>query len=199
VLHVVARVHYAPPYQEHCASSKRCSNDLSRNKDHSSARLTLKFNLIRCHSHRVGLRDSRYIARRSFRGSQATGRPPITRRYEWHAEGIAGNGSTEVGAPKGALDAHMKLTITMAVLCGLLPTHRVADAPKIERPHWVIIATLIDRSTGQLLGQSPIAGRGMHLTSEQCTRILNQVEPARHDQVAVVLTCERVGPAEVEL
>jgi len=93
----------------------------------------------------------------------------------------------------------MKMTIAMAVPCGLLPAQRVADAPKIERPHWVVVATLINRSTGQLLGQSPIAGRGMQLTSDQCTRILKQVEPAHNNQGAVVLTCERVGPAEVEL
>jgi len=105
----------------------------------------------------------------------------------------------KVAAPKGALVAHMMMTIVMAVLCGFLPAHRVADAPKIERPHWVVVATVINRSTGELLGQSPIAGRGMHLTSDQCTRILNQVEPAPNDQVAVVLTCERVGPTEVEL
>jgi hypothetical protein len=93
----------------------------------------------------------------------------------------------------------MKLTIAMALLCGLIPAQQVADAPKIERPHWVVVATLISRSTGQLLSQSPIAGREMQLTSDQCRRILNQVEPAPNDRVAVVLTCERVGPPEVEL
>ena len=123
----------------------------------------------------------------------------MTRWYEWHAEGTGGNGSTEVAAPEGAWDAHMKMTVAMAALCGLLPAPRVADAPQIERPHWVVVATLINRYTGQLLGQSPIAGRGMHLTSDQCRRLLNQVEPAPSDQVAVVLTCERVGPTEVEL
>jgi len=93
----------------------------------------------------------------------------------------------------------MMMTIAMAVLCGLLPGQRIVDAPKIERPHWVVVATLINRSTGQLLGQSPIAGPGMQLTSDQCTRILSQVEPTQNDRVAVVLTCEKVGPPEVEL
>ena len=88
----------------------------------------------------------------------------------------------------------MKITIAMALLGGLVPAQRVADAPKIERSHWVVVATLISRSTGQLLGQSPIAGSEMQLTSDQCRRILNQVEPAPSDPVAVVLTCERVGP-----
>jgi hypothetical protein len=110
-----------------------------------------------------------------------------------------GKEALKVAAPKGALDAHMKMIIAMTVLCGLLPAQRVADAPKIERPHWIVVATLINRSTGQLLDQSPIAGRGMHLTSDQCRRILNQVQPAPNDQVAVVLTCERVGPPEVAL
>jgi len=93
----------------------------------------------------------------------------------------------------------MKMTMAMAVLCGLLPAQQVAEEPKIERPHWVVVATLINRSTGQLLGQSPIAGRGMQLTSDQCTRLLNQVEPSHNDRVAVVLTCEKVGPPEMEL
>ena len=91
------------------------------------------------------------------------------------------------------------MTIAMAVLCGLLPAQQVAVAPKIERPHWVVVATLINRSTGQLLGQSPIAGRGMQLTSDQCTRVLSRVKPAQNDRVAVVLTCEKVGPPELEL
>ena len=123
----------------------------------------------------------------------------MTRWYEWHAEGPVGKEALKIAAPKGALDAHMKMTIAMAVRCGLLPAQRVVDAPKIERPHWVVVATLINRSTGQLLGQSPIAGSEMQLTSDQCRRILNQVEPAPSDPVAVVLTCERVGPSEVEL
>jgi len=105
----------------------------------------------------------------------------------------------KVTAPKGALGAHVKMTIAMAVLWGLLPAQRGADAPKIERPHWVVVATLINRSTGQLLGQSPIAGRGMQLTSDQCTRVLSRVKPAQNDRVAVVLTCEKVGPPELEL
>jgi hypothetical protein len=124
----------------------------------------------------------------------------VTRWYEWYTE--AAQEETEglkVAAPKGALDGRMKTTIAMAILCGLLPAQRVADAPKIERPHWVVVATLINRSTGKLLDQTPIAGRRMHVTSDQCTRILNQVEPAQNDQVAVVLTCEKVGPPEVEL
>ena len=123
----------------------------------------------------------------------------MTRWYEWHAEGPVGKEALKIAAPKGALDAHMKMTIAMAVLCGLLPAQRVVDAPKIERPHWVVVATLINRSTGQLLGQSPIAGRGMQLTSDQCTRVLSRVKPAQNDRVAVVLTCEKVGPPEVEL
>ena len=95
----------------------------------------------------------------------------------------------KVAASRGAWDTDMKMTIAMAVLCGLLLAQRVGVAPKIERPHWVVVATLVDRSTGQLLGQSPIAGRDMQLTSDQCRRILNQVQPAPNHQVAVVLTC----------
>ena len=123
----------------------------------------------------------------------------MIRWNEWRAEGTGGNGSTESNASKGALDAHMKITIAMALLGGLVPAQRVADAPKIERPHWVVVATLINRSTGQLLGQSPIAGRRMQLTSDQCTRVLSRVKPAQNDRVAVVLTCEKVGPPELEL
>src|SRR5215831_6513900 len=68
------------PCRGHCASSERCSTAHSRNKYESSTSLTLKCNLTRCHSHRVGLRDS--PSRRSFRGSSATERLPVTRWYE---------------------------------------------------------------------------------------------------------------------
>jgi hypothetical protein len=87
----------------------------------------------------------------------------------------------------------------MALLCGLPSVEQLEDAPRIPRPHWVIVARFIDRTTGQLLEQSAVAGSGMHLTSSQCMKILHQVEPVQNQRVAVVLSCERVGPIEVEL
>ena len=98
------------------------------------------------------------------------------------------------------MDANVKTVIAMGVLCGLLSGAWAGKPPTIPRPHWVIVATLMDRATGELLEQGPIVGRGMQFRSSgQCMRILHQVEPAENGYVAVVLTCERVGPPEVDL
>jgi hypothetical protein len=93
----------------------------------------------------------------------------------------------------------MKTVVGMALLCGLPSAGRLEEAPRIPRPHWIIVATFTDRTTGQLLEQSAVAGNGLRLTSSQCMKVLHQVKPVQTHQVTVVLTCERVGPTEVDL
>jgi hypothetical protein len=92
----------------------------------------------------------------------------------------------------------MKMLMSMGLLCGLLAGQPVAEAPKIERPHWVIVATVIDLSTGAALRQSVIEGAGMKFDDPgECESILHKVPTVLTDRVAVILTCARVGPDEV--
>jgi hypothetical protein len=92
----------------------------------------------------------------------------------------------------------MKLAIATALLCGVLAGQRVVDVPRIERPHWVIVAAIIDRSTGALLRESLMARPGMKFDDQsECQSALNKVQPVLTDEVASVFTCEQVGPREV--
>jgi hypothetical protein len=94
--------------------------------------------------------------------------------------------------------ARMKLAITISLLCGVLAGPPVADAPKIERPHWVIVATVIDRSTGAALRQGLMTGPGMRFDDlRQCEAALEKAQPVATDEVALVFTCEQVGPREL--
>jgi hypothetical protein len=92
----------------------------------------------------------------------------------------------------------MKILIAMSLLCGVLAGQPVAELPKIEHPHWVIVATIIDRGTGAPLEQSLIEGPGMKFDDPgQCQSVLKQVGAILTDRLAMVLTCEEVGPREV--
>jgi hypothetical protein len=92
----------------------------------------------------------------------------------------------------------MKLVIAIGLLWGVIASQPVAEAPKIERPHWVIVATIVDLGTGAPLGQSLVGGSGVKFDDlGQCESVLDGVQPVLTDRFAVVLSCERVGPREL--
>jgi hypothetical protein len=99
-------------------------------------------------------------------------------------------------------DTQVKMGIPMLLLIsGLLVSHVTkAREVKIERPHWVIVVTVIDRRTGQKLKQSPITDPGLEFDDPaQCQTILSQVYPVQTDHFAAFLTCQKVGPEDVDL
>ncbi|HUN74943.1 MAG TPA: hypothetical protein VMU40_10545 [Steroidobacteraceae bacterium] len=92
----------------------------------------------------------------------------------------------------------MKLEILTGLLCGMLAGQPVAELPKIEHPHWVIVATIVDRSTGTPLEESQIVGPGMQFDSlGQCQAMVHKAGTVLTDRLAMVLTCVQVGPREV--
>jgi hypothetical protein len=97
-----------------------------------------------------------------------------------------------------ASDSRMKMEIVTGLLCAVLAGQPLAELPRIERPYWVIVATIIDRSTGALLEQSQVVGPGMRFDDlGQCQSFLDKIGSALTDRLAMVLTCEQVGPREL--
>jgi hypothetical protein len=93
------------------------------------------------------------------------------------------------------------VTIAVALLPGLLVgQHTQAREARIERPHWVIMATIIDLRTGQALDQGKLEGRELEFDDPvKCQAVADKVRPIATDHVTAVLTCSRVGPAEESL
>jgi hypothetical protein len=92
----------------------------------------------------------------------------------------------------------MKIATVLLVLFGLLvgrPVH--ADEPNAQRSHWVIIATIIDRTTGQRLQRSKLGGSELEFDDlAQCKSILDRIQAVGTDRVSTVLTCRKVVRTE---
>jgi hypothetical protein len=95
----------------------------------------------------------------------------------------------------------MKMAIAAALLCGLLVGQTAqAERAKIQRPYWVIIATIIDLRTGQPLDQGKLEGRELEFDDPgKCQSVVDRIRPIATDRVTAVLTCSRVGPVEETL
>jgi hypothetical protein len=95
----------------------------------------------------------------------------------------------------------MRSAVALALLCGLLvgqATH--AEQVKIQRPYWVIMATIIDLRTGQALDQGKLEGRQLEFDDPvKCQAIVDKIRPIATDRITAVLTCSRVGPVEKSL
>jgi hypothetical protein len=95
----------------------------------------------------------------------------------------------------------MNIALASVLLLGLLgsPSAR-ADEAEALRPHWVIIATIIDRTTGAQLQQSRLGGRELEFDDlGECTAIIHRTRLVSNEHVAAVLTCKRIDPAEAYL
>jgi hypothetical protein len=70
-----------------------------------------------------------------------------------------------------------------------------AEEPDISPPHWVIIATVIDRTTGKPILRSKLAGRELEFDSAaKCTLILQRIHLAPDEPLVVNLECLKVAP-----
>ena len=93
------------------------------------------------------------------------------------------------------------VAIAVALLPGLLVCqHTRAREVRIERPHWVIMATILVRRTGQALDRGKLEGRELEFDDPvKCQAVVDKIRPIATDRVTAVLTCSRVGPAEETL
>ena len=91
--------------------------------------------------------------------------------------------------------------LAVALLSGLLVGQAAhAEPAKIQRPYWVIMATIIDLKTGQPLDQGKLEGRELEFDDPvKCRSVLERIHPIATDRVTAVLTCSRVGPVEQSL
>jgi hypothetical protein len=89
----------------------------------------------------------------------------------------------------------------LALSCGLLVGQAAhAQQAKIQRPYWVIMATIIDLRTGQALDQGKLEGRELEFDDPvKCQAIVGKIHPIAIDHVTAILTCSRVGPVEQSL
>jgi hypothetical protein len=72
-----------------------------------------------------------------------------------------------------------------------------AEEPDTSRPRWVIIATVIDRSTGKPIGERELEGRELEFDSAaQCNLVLQKVQPVSNEHVAVILKCSKAAAPE---
>jgi hypothetical protein len=90
--------------------------------------------------------------------------------------------------------------ISALVLCAFAVGQYVpAEEPDSSRPRWVIIATVIDRSTSKPIGEKELAGRELEFDSAaQCNFVLQKVQAVSNEHVAVILKCSKVAaPGEI--
>ena len=88
----------------------------------------------------------------------------------------------------------MKLTVAALLLCGLLAPYAHAEKQGPQRSRWVIIATIIDRNTGQHLHETKLGGSELEFDDPvKCKAIVDRVRLTPTDRTAAVLTCREVG------
>jgi hypothetical protein len=91
----------------------------------------------------------------------------------------------------------MKMAIALVLLFGFFVSQRAHAAESTSRhSHWVIIATIIDRTTGEQLGQTKLGDPALVFDDPaQCKSIIRKVHPITSANVTAVLTCLKVGRA----
>jgi hypothetical protein len=91
----------------------------------------------------------------------------------------------------------MKMAIALGLLFGF-SVSQCADAAESNwrHPHWVIVATLIDRTTGERLRQTKLGGPELVFDDlVQCRSIVHKVHPTPSEHVTAILTCRKVAEA----
>lgn len=98
-------------------------------------------------------------------------------------------------AEQGAMGGFRKTVMVFVLLFGLLIGQRVhAEGPPVQGSPWVIIVTVIDRTTGQQIKQGRLEGSDLEFEDKtSCQSILDKLAPIPSDFFKVVLTCRKVG------
>jgi hypothetical protein len=68
-----------------------------------------------------------------------------------------------------------------------------AEQSSVSHPHWVIIATIIDRTTGKPVGEVRLGGLELEFDdSRKCKSIAERVHTVPTAHTTAVLTCRKV-------
>jgi hypothetical protein len=88
----------------------------------------------------------------------------------------------------------VKVLIELLVMVGLVVgTFARAEEPNGGHPqHWVIVATIIDRTTGKQRTEDQVGGPEMEFTgSAACESMLNRLRQVDTELATAVLTCRQ--------
>jgi hypothetical protein len=88
--------------------------------------------------------------------------------------------------------------IRALVLCAFgVSQYVLAEEPDISNPHWVIIATVIDRTTGKpILRTQLTGGKSEFGSAAECNFILQRIHPAPDEHLVMILKCSKVASPE---
>jgi hypothetical protein len=95
----------------------------------------------------------------------------------------------------------MKIPIALVLLFGFLVSQCAhAEESNSQHAHWVIIATIIDRTTGKRLDQATLGGPELQFDDPaQCKSVIDKVHLTSSEHVTTVLTCRKVERTEAYL
>jgi PAS domain S-box-containing protein len=72
------------------------------------------------------------------------------------------------------------------------------EVQRAQQSHWVIIATIIDRTTGKPIRESKLGGPELEFDDPvRCKAVIDQAHPTPTDRAATVLTCRKVQPEAI--
>jgi hypothetical protein len=88
--------------------------------------------------------------------------------------------------------------IRALVLCAFCVSQYVrAEEPDISSPRWVIIATVIDRTTGKPILRTQLTGGELKFGSAaECNFILQRIRPPPDEHLVMILKCSKVASSE---
>ena len=89
--------------------------------------------------------------------------------------------------------------ILAAALVSLIVQGLHAGEAKPERTRWVIVLTIVDRTTGEPIRQTKLGGTELEFDDlSSCKSIMDQVHPTPTEHASALLSCQSVEPAEVD-
>jgi hypothetical protein len=99
-------------------------------------------------------------------------------------------------APAGRTETTLKISTALVLVFGLLIGQCVNARQPVLHPCWVIMATLIDRTTGARIKRSELRDRELEFEDPaECKSIIDRVPPVHMDNIITVLTCRKVERA----
>jgi hypothetical protein len=94
----------------------------------------------------------------------------------------------------------MKLGMVLLLLVLLIGQSVHADEKEIQRPHWVIVATIIDLATGERVAQGKLGGPELQFDDlATCKSVIERVHTIPSEHSAAVLVCRKVESRDTEL
>jgi hypothetical protein len=93
----------------------------------------------------------------------------------------------------------MKTVTVLVVLSGFLAAQFArVEEPDGARLRWVIVATIVDRTTGQPLQQVVLGGPELEFEdAPHCTSILDRIHPVLPEGLSIILICRKL-PVQAE-